>query len=338
MISHATETTSNVTRGDVPIDAVDLNPENPRDPIETADVETLAESLRSDGLLQPIGVRPLAGGSRYELIFGARRLLAARAAGLSELPANIYNCDNATALMLMVQENLQRKKLNPIETARALELLHRPIEKGGAGLKHEEIATRFGKSASWVSNSIRILRLPEVWQARLASREISRDRAMYLLRYVRRPDVLERFDLMFKMRPELCRTRDLFEHRLDTAASQIDGTPAPEPLDSEYQRRQRRLADKAATAHRASLAETSDDQSAADPTAGDGDDAGEDAVLASGILNVVPPFKDGSHLPVEEKFLVLTGILNMLPLVDDLAHLDKIAAAVELRRGELQRV
>ena len=338
MISHTTET--DVTHRDVPIDAVDFNPKNPRSPIEVADVEMLAKSLKTDGLLQPIGVRPLAGGSRFMLIYGARRLLAAEQAGLSELPANVYRCDDATVARMLVDENLHRKKLNPIEKARALQLLNRPIDEGGAGLTLREIGGRYGgdrqgKSQTWACGWVRLLHLPQVWQQRIASREIGHSMAVLLIPLADRADVLKQFDLVWRMQAERCRKFVGFKHQLQCVVSDIDNTPAPAPLDSQYQRRQRRLDDKTA-AHRAALAETSDDRAAEDPTAGDGEDAGE-AAIETTVKATFEPTVAATAKPLPAGHYIIERIVNSIGLIDNPAHLDTIAAAVESRRRELQQ-
>ncbi|MDW8480103.1 MAG: ParB/RepB/Spo0J family partition protein [Xanthomonadales bacterium] len=127
----------------------------PRRHFDEQALAELAESIRSQGLLQPIVVRPL-GGDAYEVLAGERRLRAARIAGLASVPCLVREADDRSALALALIENVQREDLNAIEQAEGLKRL---VEE--FGLSHEEAARAVGRSRAAVSNLIRLLDLPE---------------------------------------------------------------------------------------------------------------------------------------------------------------------------------
>ena len=138
--------------------AVELVRPNPRQPRRDFDEEALvnlAESIRSRGLLQPIVVRPLAGG-QYELVAGERRLRAAKLAGLETIPAVIREAEDWERLELALAENMARADLNPIEEARACAMLVDDL-----GITKGDVGRRVGKSRVAVSNLIRLLELPD---------------------------------------------------------------------------------------------------------------------------------------------------------------------------------
>ena len=137
----------------LPLAAISANPHQPRQKFDTAALQTLAESIRSDGLLQPIVVRP-AGDGRYEVAAGERRLRAAELAGLAELPAIVRELDDQQLAELALIENLQREDLNAIERALGFQHLVDQFQ-----LSHEQIAQRVGVERPTVSNSLRLLGL-----------------------------------------------------------------------------------------------------------------------------------------------------------------------------------
>jgi len=137
------------------VSEIHANPRQPRKQFERDAVSGLAESIKAQGLIQPVVVRPrLAGG--YELIAGERRWRAAREAGLDTLPAVIREADDRDTLLLGLVENVAREDLSPVEEARAYALL---LDEFGLSLG--EVAERVGKAKPTVSNRLRLLELPE---------------------------------------------------------------------------------------------------------------------------------------------------------------------------------
>ena len=139
----------------IPVDLIDRNPRQPRSQFDDASLASLADSVRERGVLQPVLVRPLAGG-RYELIAGERRWRAAQLAGLGEVPALVRERADSEALEVALIENMAREDLNPVEEARACAALVEEL-----GLTREEVGRRVGRSRVAVSNLIRLLDLPD---------------------------------------------------------------------------------------------------------------------------------------------------------------------------------
>jgi ParB family chromosome partitioning protein len=137
------------------LDLIKPNPRQPRRDFDEDALLALAESIRSRGLLQPVVVRPLAGGT-FELVAGERRLRAAKLAGLQLIPAVVRDAEDWERLDLALAENMARVDLNPIEEARACAMLVEDL-----GITKGEVGRRVGKSRVAVSNLIRLLELPD---------------------------------------------------------------------------------------------------------------------------------------------------------------------------------
>ena len=175
----------------VEVDRIKPNPFQPRKTFEEAALASLAESIRSYGVLQPLTVtrkeieRPGEGiAVEYELIAGERRLRAAKLAGIAQVPVVIRSGedDDRMKLELAIIENLQREDLNAVDRAKAFQRLVEDF-----GLKHIEIGKRVGKSREYVSNSLRILTLPQEMQDALSRGEISEGHTRPLLMLIDRP-------------------------------------------------------------------------------------------------------------------------------------------------------
>ena len=139
----------------IPIELIRANPNQPRRRFDDDALIALAESLRVRGVLQPVLVRPVPGGT-YELIAGERRWRAARMAGLETIPAVVGDHDEADTLEIALIENMAREDLNPVEEARACSMLVDEL-----GLTRDEIGRRVGRSRVAVSNLMRLLDLPD---------------------------------------------------------------------------------------------------------------------------------------------------------------------------------
>jgi len=140
---------------DLPLDLIRPNQRQPRRDFEEDGLQGLADSIRSRGVLQPIVVSPLAGGT-YELVAGERRLRAARLAELDSIPAVVRPADDWERLDLALAENMARQDLNAVEEARACAMLVEDL-----GLTKGEVGRRVGRSRAAISNLIRLLELPE---------------------------------------------------------------------------------------------------------------------------------------------------------------------------------
>jgi ParB family transcriptional regulator, chromosome partitioning protein len=140
---------------ELPIELIGANPRQPRQRLDEESLQALAGSVGERGVLQPVLVRPRAGGT-YELIAGERRWRAARIAGLQTIPALVRPREDAEALELALIENMAREDLSPIEQARACVALVDEL-----GLTREEVGRRVGRSRVSVTNLVRLLDLPE---------------------------------------------------------------------------------------------------------------------------------------------------------------------------------
>ncbi len=139
----------------LPVELIETNPEQPRAAFDERALLALAESIRQRGVLQPVLVRPLAGG-KYELIAGERRWRAARLAERDTIPAVVRHDQDAGSLELALIENMAREDLNPVDQARGCAALVEEL-----GLTREEVGLRVGRSRVSVSNLIRLLELPD---------------------------------------------------------------------------------------------------------------------------------------------------------------------------------
>jgi ParB family chromosome partitioning protein len=178
----------------IDVDRIEPNPYQPRKEFSELGLKSLADSIRQYGVLQPLvvsrtDVEKAGGGleSKYELIAGERRLRASKLAGLKQIPVVIRQGEsNLTKLELAIIENLQREDLNAIDRAKALQQL---IDE--FGISHAECAAKIGKSREYVSNSLRLLSLPEHMQHSLVGKEMNEGHARTLLALNDKPEERE---------------------------------------------------------------------------------------------------------------------------------------------------
>ena len=159
----------------LPVDLIQRGRYQPRSDMRSETLEDLADSIRAQGVVQPVVVRPI-GDDRYELIAGERRWRAAQLAGLHEVPAVIRDVPDEAAVAMALIENIQRENLNPLEEARALDRLVREF-----GLTHEGAAGAVGRSRAAVSNLLRLLDLEAEVKALVEERALEMGHARALL-------------------------------------------------------------------------------------------------------------------------------------------------------------
>ena len=152
----AAQTTPDTQLRDLAITQISANPFQPRKNFSDTELKELQESLDTNGLLQPVTVRPSAQGKGYELVAGERRLRAARNLGWREIPAVVKELSDREMLTMALVENLQRFDLNPIEEAEGYDRLIREFNH-----TQQSVATMVGKDRSTIANAIRILNLPD---------------------------------------------------------------------------------------------------------------------------------------------------------------------------------
>lgn len=160
----------------IPLEKIRSNPQQPRTVMDEEKLLELASSIREHGIIQPLVVSPAPDSDDYILVAGERRLLAAGLAGLKLVPAITRHVNQQDQLELALIENVQRSDLSPLETAEAY---HQLAER--FALTHEQIAERVGKSRVSVTNTLRLLNLPEKARQALAEGQISEGHARALL-------------------------------------------------------------------------------------------------------------------------------------------------------------
>ncbi len=159
---------------EIPIDLIDPSSLQPRSMFDERKLDELAQSIAANGVVQPLLLRRK--GARFELIAGERRWRAAQLAGLSKVPAVVRNVADDKVLELALIENIQREDLNPIEEARAYKKLIDTV-----GLTQETVAERVGRDRSYVTNYLRLLKLPNDLQDLLQKWNLSTGHALALL-------------------------------------------------------------------------------------------------------------------------------------------------------------
>jgi ParB family chromosome partitioning protein len=160
----------------IPTAQILRNPRQPRTNFDSAELNELANSIREHGVIQPLILTQGETEGQYILIAGERRLMAAQLIDLDQIPAIIRGASDQELVELALVENVQRADLGPLETAEAYRQLNEDFN-----LSHEEIATRVGKSRATVTNTLRLLKLPQDVRQSLAAGEISEGHARTLL-------------------------------------------------------------------------------------------------------------------------------------------------------------
>lgn len=160
----------------LPLDQLESGRYQPRREFDPDALQALANSIRAQGVVQPIVVRPLPGDDQYEIIAGERRWRAAQLAGLSEIPAIVRDIPDEMAVAIALIENIQREDLNPLEEAAALKRLTEEF-----GMTHQAIADAVGRSRVGVSNLLRLLDLSAAVKRHIESGELEMGHARALL-------------------------------------------------------------------------------------------------------------------------------------------------------------
>jgi len=226
----------------LPLDLLQRGRYQPRVDMRPETLAELAESIRSQGIVQPIVVRPVgvsgAGDAqRYEIIAGERRWRAAQLAGLSEIPAIIRQVPDEAAIAMALIENIQRENLNPLEEARALQRLIAEF-----GLTHQQASEAVGRSRAAVSNLLRLLELaPEVCE-RLEKREIEMGHARALLGLPHRRQQIEVATLVARKGLSVRETEALVRRMIEPARSSTEAVSVA--IDPNIQRLEDDLAEK----------------------------------------------------------------------------------------------
>lgn len=199
----------------IAVDKVSPGEFQPRKEFEKVALQELAQSIRENGILQPIIVRKLASG-KFEIVAGERRWRASQLAGLHEVPAIIKEFTDQKALELAIIENVQREDLNPIEEAEAYMKLSEDFN-----MSQQQIAERVGKERATIANALRLLALPRVVQNMVVQKELSVGHAKVLLSL---PDVQKQIELAKQCVSEKLSVRKLEKRIADIVTQKMQKT------------------------------------------------------------------------------------------------------------------
>lgn len=208
----------------VSIADIQPNPHQPRTEFKDAELQELSESIQAHGIIQPLILTPDDEASgKYYLIAGERRLRAAEIAGLKMVPGIVRSASEQERLELALIENVQRSDLSPLETAEA----YRSLEEN-FNLTHEEIAKRVGKNRSSITNTLRLLKLPEIVRKALAEAVISEGHARALLGLPNETSQLAALQAVIKQELNVRQTEALVR-KLNGQDKPKPNKPAPSP-------------------------------------------------------------------------------------------------------------
>ena len=217
-----------LARGDllrkVPVELLQRGQYQPRIDMRQDSLEDLANSIRAQGIVQPIVVRPISGkgdSQRYEIVAGERRWRAAQLAGLAEIPAVIREIPDEAAIAMALIENIQRENLNPLEEARALDRLISEFE-----LTHAEAAQAVGRSRASVSNLLRLQELSDKVKPMLEDRQIEMGHARALLGITNPTQQLDAARQVVKKGLSVRETEKLVRRMLEAAKPKPAAKPA----------------------------------------------------------------------------------------------------------------
>ncbi|HEX4243031.1 MAG TPA: ParB/RepB/Spo0J family partition protein [Steroidobacteraceae bacterium] len=225
----------------IPVDLLQRGKYQPRVDMRTESLSELADSIKSQGLVQPILVRPVGErvpgqSQRYEIIAGERRWRAAQLAGLSEIPAVIRDVPDEAAVSMALIENIQREDLNPLEEARALSRLTEEF-----GLTHQAAAEAVGRSRAAVSNLLRLMELADEVKELLEQRRIEMGHARALLGLSARRQQIEVAGLVAQKGLSVRDTEALVRRIMAPKPAAAGRDPEPDP---DIRRLERELAEK----------------------------------------------------------------------------------------------
>ncbi len=207
----------------IPLDLLQRGEYQPRDDIRQDTLQNLADSIKAQGVVQPIVARPLkkknGAVQRYEIIAGERRWRAAQMAGLQEIPAVVRDVEDDAAIAMALIENIQRENLNPLEEAKALDRLIREFD-----LTHQQAAEAVGRSRASVSNLLRLLELSDRVKPLLESRQLEMGHARALLSVTDRNQQFDAAKQVVRQGLSVRATEKLIRHML---TAREDKKPGP---------------------------------------------------------------------------------------------------------------
>lgn len=192
----------------IPVEDILKNPSQPRVIFSKEDLKNLAESIKYNGILQPITVR-VNSNNKYELVSGERRLKAAKLAGNQEVPCIILKTNKEQSAIFALIENLQRKNLNFFEEALAIDSLAKKWH-----LTQDEIALKLGKAQSTIANKLRLLKFSDEKKAKMLANNLTERHARALLKLSTEEEVNQMMDIIIEKKLNVSQTESLIENHL----------------------------------------------------------------------------------------------------------------------------
>jgi ParB family chromosome partitioning protein len=220
---------------EIPLNQIDHNPFQTRSKVNEEQLAELAASIAANGVVQPVLVRPIAGG-RFQLIAGERRWRASQIAGKTTVPAILRQVSDEQAMEITIVENLQRADLNPMEQARAFERLSREFH-----MTQEQMAQRTGKDRATVANFLRLLKLPSSVQARVESGELTFGHARALLAFEHAEEIETAAQRVVERSLSVRQTESYVQELIDPSRKSKKGSKPPVPVDANVRDAQERL-------------------------------------------------------------------------------------------------
>ena len=220
---------------EIPLDLIDQNPFQTRSQVNQEQLAELAASIAANGVVQPVLVRPLAGG-RFQLIAGERRWRASQIAGKTTVPAILRQVSDEQAMEITIVENLQRTDLNAMEQARAFDRLSREFH-----MTQEQMAQRTGKDRATVANFVRLLKLPNAVQARVESGELTFGHARALLAFEQAEEIEKAAQRIVTLSLSVRQTESYVQGLIDPTRKSKKEPKAVPPVDPNVRDAQERL-------------------------------------------------------------------------------------------------
>lgn len=304
----------------VDIDRIDVvTEEDLRTDEATLEIEALAASIKQHGMLQPVLLRPLAK-QRFQLVAGGRRLRAAQKAGWVTVPATVKPMNDAETALARLEENIQRKNLNPVEIGLALLRFNQPVAEGGLGMTEEQIGeTLVGRGQASVNNHLRLLDLPECWQKRVAKGELTLTSVREIMAFRKQPNLMAAIDNDYRQQPELYATYRGFRRQVELIARH-------DPAVAENRRWKR-------------LPEPEADESIDDRPAPQFERAMSPAKAAAAVKSTARAISRDERVPLPLAFTkeLAESVIDQLDLLESIDELRSVIAAAEKRIAQIEK-
>ena len=222
----------------ISIDKIEANPFQPRNEFEEQRLNELADSIKEQGIIQPVTVRKI-GNDTFQLISGERRFRASKIAGLKAIPAYVRIANDQAMLEMAIVENIQRENLNAIEIGISYKRL---IDE--CNISQEELSVKVGKNRTTVTNYLRLLKLPPIIQAGLRDEKISMGHARALINVEDSLSQIAIFNDIIQQDLSVRKTEEMVRNNVKPSKKKQSTTDHPKTLSPEYKKVQKNLSDR----------------------------------------------------------------------------------------------